>query len=91
MLQNLFIKYKPSISKIDAYLIFRSLNKSRTGYITLEEFYEFYDAMSYSWKLSPINGAWYEGLNTKMKNSVKQAVQLSDVYRCTQQWNLNLS
>merc|ERR1719273_1251083 len=42
--EGLLASYKPSATPTEAYLIFKTLNKSNSGFLTQDEFYEVYDA-----------------------------------------------
>ena len=56
--------YRGSASPTEAYLVFKLLNASKTGYLTLEEFYDVYDACLFSWKVSSRETEeWFHDLN----------------------------
>ena len=61
--EGLIKQHKPSASQTEAYLMFKVLNNSGTGYLKIEEFYGIYDACTYSWDVSRIEAAWYSKLN----------------------------
>ncbi|ESO91688.1 hypothetical protein LOTGIDRAFT_122118, partial [Lottia gigantea] len=50
--------YHSSKSKRDTYLIFKSLNTSKTGSLSLEEFYSIYDMVDLNWKLKYSDQIW---------------------------------
>lgn len=43
--------YTPKKSKRDVYLTFKSMNTSKTGVLSLEEFYKIYETSKLSWKV----------------------------------------
>ncbi|XP_050410021.1 two pore channel protein 1 isoform X1 [Patella vulgata] len=51
-------KYHPSKSRRDCYLVFKSLNTSNTGWLSIEEFYGIYDVAGVSWKLKNEDRIW---------------------------------
>ncbi|XP_048257055.1 two pore calcium channel protein 1-like isoform X1 [Haliotis rufescens] len=50
--------FRPKRDTRDYYLMFKSLNTSKTGGITLEEFYRVYDICSLQWKLKNDDSLW---------------------------------
>ena len=47
-------------SPMNNLLMFKMLNKSQSGYITVEEFYNIYDVVEYNWKPKKERGPYYE-------------------------------
>ena len=43
--------YKPKKSRRDVYLTFKHMNSSKTGALSLEEFYKIYETSKLSWKV----------------------------------------
>ncbi|XP_074641111.1 two pore calcium channel protein 1-like isoform X2 [Tubulanus polymorphus] len=54
--QGLLKFYKPRKKKTDVYLMFKTLNRSKTGLLTFEEFCEIYDITRLNWKKCPVAG-----------------------------------
>ncbi|XP_068220529.1 two pore channel protein 1-like isoform X2 [Palaemon carinicauda] len=62
------VKYfKPNLSRRDAYLTFKALNKSETGLISLSEFYNIYDVCEYKWKPYQPPDPWFVDLPTPFR------------------------
>ena len=57
--EGLIKQHKPSASQTEAYLTFKVLNKSGSGYLRIEEFYGIYDACTYSWDVTRVECPWY--------------------------------
>lgn len=57
--EGLLMAYKPSATPTEAYLIFKTLNKSNSGYLNQDEFLEVYDACRYKWTLGRALTEWY--------------------------------
>ena len=43
--------YTPKKSRRDVYLTFKHMNSSKTGALSLEEFYQIYEASKLTWKV----------------------------------------
>ena len=65
--EGLIKQHKPSASQTEAYLMFKVLNTSGTGYLTLEEFYGVYGTFAYSWNVSKVEGPWYSKLSETLQ------------------------
>ena len=65
--EGLIKQHKPSASQTEAYLMFKVLNNSGSGYLKIEEFYGIYDACTYAWDVSRIEAPWYAKLNENAK------------------------
>ncbi|XP_059149690.1 two pore channel protein 1-like [Physella acuta] len=50
--------YMPNKSRKDYYLMFKALNTSRTGMVTLEEFFKIYEVTRLKWKLKSDFSLW---------------------------------
>ena len=68
--QGLIKQHKPSKSQTEAYLMFKFLNKSETGYLRVDEFYGVYEACTFAWDASRIEGPWYSKLNDNLKQAL---------------------
>jgi len=54
--------YKPKATTRDVYLIFKALNKTRTGSLSLDEFYQLYTASGLNWHPTEPLPPWYSHL-----------------------------
>eukprot|EP00095_Tigriopus_kingsejongensis_P005462 maker-scaffold865_size87005-snap-gene-0.16 protein:Tk05462 transcript:maker-scaffold865_size87005-snap-gene-0.16-mRNA-1 annotation:"two pore channel 1" len=61
--EGLVRTYRGITSPTEAYLIFRVLNKSNTGYLQMDEFYEIFNACTYSWSQSQQEEDWFSNYN----------------------------
>ena len=61
-LDGLLRYYKPKLSKLNVYLMFKSLNRSMTGSVSLREFYSVYDAVEFQWHLQRDERPWFDEL-----------------------------
>ncbi|CAG5133866.1 unnamed protein product, partial [Candidula unifasciata] len=50
--------FLPNKTRRDYYLMFKSLNTSRTGLLTLDEFFNIYDVVRLKWKLKSDTSLW---------------------------------
>ncbi|TRY69993.1 hypothetical protein TCAL_02815 [Tigriopus californicus] len=76
--EGLVRAYKGITSPTESYLIFRLLNKSNSGHLHIDEFYDIYNATQYSWSLAQQDEDWFStchpniaDLCTIIKNAVK--------------------
>lgn len=51
--------FMPKKSRRDIYLSFKSLNICKSGYLSLDEFYQIYIAAAYSWKSKKLDTHWF--------------------------------
>merc|ERR1712223_143905 len=65
--EGLLAAYKPSATPTEAYLIFKTLNKANSGYLTSDEFLEVYDACRYSWNLGRALTEWYADMKPPIR------------------------
>ncbi|GAB6028669.1 hypothetical protein CHUAL_004495 [Chamberlinius hualienensis] len=67
-----FLKfYKPKKGHRDVYLVFKALNKSGTGFLTLDEFYPVYEFASVRWKVVKADLPWFHYITNPMKFVLK--------------------
>ncbi|XP_040579006.1 two pore channel protein 1 [Lepeophtheirus salmonis] len=71
--RGLITFYKPSASDTEAFLIFKFLNKSQLKFITLDEFYNVYDACVYKWRPAKSDEPWY---NDSISGCTKKIFEL---------------
>ena len=64
--QLLMELYEPSRTTIDNLLAYKVLDKTASGNLSQTDFYDFYDATSYSWKRLDEKKLWYEGFHLKI-------------------------
>ncbi|XP_022243090.1 two pore calcium channel protein 1-like isoform X1 [Limulus polyphemus] len=57
--QGLMHHFKPKVCKRDVYLMFKTLDTSRTRYLTLDEFYHIYEVGALSWKAQKAEDLWF--------------------------------
>lgn len=57
--QGLIKYYKSRATKLDAYLMFKTLDVNKSGNITLDEFYKVYDVTELKWKRLHPDTPWY--------------------------------
>ncbi|XP_064619525.1 two pore calcium channel protein 1-like [Lineus longissimus] len=50
--------YRAAKSRRDVYLVFKSINKSNSGLLTLEEFYQIYEVCGLNWSPKKTNEVW---------------------------------
>ncbi len=50
--------FAPKKTRTDVYLMFKHMNRSKTGSLSLEEFYKIYDTSKLSWKVSDSGCQW---------------------------------
>lgn len=60
--EGLIASYKPAASPTEAYLIFKLLNTSKSGYLSVDEFYDIYDACLYTWNVGRPQTEWYHNM-----------------------------
>lgn len=57
--------YSPHLSKLDKYLIFKTLDTENCGKITLNQFYNFYEFVGLKWSKNEITTPFYMQFNSK--------------------------
>ncbi|XP_076345676.1 two pore calcium channel protein 1-like isoform X2 [Tachypleus tridentatus] len=57
--QGLMRHFKPKACKRDVYLMFKTLDTSKTKYLTLDEFYHIYEVGALSWKAQKTDDVWF--------------------------------
>ncbi|KAL7637372.1 UNVERIFIED_CONTAM: hypothetical protein RMT77_012100 [Armadillidium vulgare] len=57
--QGLMHHYKPKASRKYVYLLFKVLNRSKSGFLNLKEFYGFYDALEFRWYHAKEKNPWF--------------------------------
>ena len=72
--EGLMKYYKPSVNRIETYLMFKILDTNRSGFITLDEFYGVYEVSELNWELKPIRGEWFADIQTKWLLTLLRAV-----------------
>ena len=60
--QGLMKYYKPRKTKQDVYLMFKTLDVDKSGYLTMEEFYRVYEVSELNWKRQHPDTPWYTRL-----------------------------
>jgi hypothetical protein len=71
------IKCHAVLATTEAYLVFKYLNTSKSGYLILDEFYHVYDAALCSWSVSRPERDWFHDLGspwTSFLGRIKRAV-----------------
>ena len=63
--EGLIKYYKPSTTRLEAYLMFKTLDTNRSGFITLDEFYDVYDVFELKWELKSIGTEWFSAIDNK--------------------------
>jgi len=66
-LEGLLTAYRPTTTPTEAYLIFKLINKSESGYLSLDEFYEIYDACQYAWSIGRPPTEWYHDMKPSIR------------------------
>jgi len=65
------------LATTEAYLIFKYLNTSKSGYLTLDEFYHVYDATLCHWNVARQEKEWYDDCPERVKallEAIRKAV-----------------
>jgi len=71
--------YQPMKGDIEILLMFKDLDKEQSGGLTFDEFTQFYDSLSYNWKVfHPPKKYWYEGENIIIRQIVTGARAIVD-------------
>ena len=63
--EGLMKYYKPSATRLEAYLMFKTLDTNRSGFITIDEFYDVYDVSELKWELNNISTEWFSQIENK--------------------------
>ena len=58
--------YQSNLSKLDKYLMFKTLDNENTGKITLNQFYNFYEFIDLKWAKSEIKTPFYMQFNSRL-------------------------
>lgn len=70
--------YRPGKSKLDSYLMFKTLDVDGSGYLTMDEFYKVYEVSELSWKRRHTGTPWYitntSGYTSKIFSRIFDAV-----------------
>lgn len=56
---GLMTYYRPGKSKLDSYLMFKTLDVDCSGYLTMDEFYKVFEVSELSWKRKHLDTPWY--------------------------------
>lgn len=62
--------FRPRMNRLTIYLIFKHLNSSRTGKLTLEEFRGLYDSAALKWKKRPSDELWSANFKPPMNTAL---------------------
>lgn len=60
--EGLMKYYKPKACRRDVYLMFKTLDVTKTGFLTLEEFYQVYEVSPLKWKPKRPEEPWFSNL-----------------------------
>jgi two pore calcium channel protein 1 len=63
--EGLMKYYKPSACKLDTYLMFKTLNKDKSGYLSLSEFYKVFEVTQLSWERKHPDTPWYVDIGSR--------------------------
>jgi len=66
-LEGLLTAYRPRTTPTEAYLIFKLINKSGSGYLSVDEFYDIYDACQYTWNIGRSPTEWYHDMKPAIR------------------------
>lgn len=70
--------YRPGKSKLDSYLMFKTLDVDGSGYLTMDEFYKVYEVSELNWKRKHSDTPWYiantSGFTSKIFSRIYDAV-----------------
>ena len=58
-------------AQTEAYLVFKLLNQSGSGQISLDEFYEVYDATLYCWNVPRLEKDWFDDVWHPIRDLLK--------------------
>ncbi|CAG2179921.1 unnamed protein product, partial [Oppiella nova] len=62
--EGLMRYYKPSATRLETYLMFKTLDTNRSGFLTLNEFYEIYEVSDLRWE-SKNTAEWFQQIDNK--------------------------
>ncbi|CAG2121729.1 unnamed protein product, partial [Medioppia subpectinata] len=62
--EGLMQYYKPGATRLETYLMFKTLDTNRSGYLTLNEFYDIYEVCEFKWE-SKNTTEWFADIDNK--------------------------
>lgn len=72
--EGLIKYYKPSANRLETYLMFKTLDSNRSGFISLDDFYGIYEVSELNWELKPKKGQWFADIRAKRLLTLFKAV-----------------
>ncbi|KAB7508205.1 Two pore calcium channel protein 1 [Armadillidium nasatum] len=80
--QGLMHHYKPKASRKYVYLLFKVLNRSKSGFLNLKEFYGFYDALEFRWYHAKEKNPWFAEVWEPFNTICHLNLKCCDRYQC---------
>lgn len=72
--EGLMLFYKPNASKLDTYLMFKALDANKSGFITLNEFYNVYEVSDLKWQPNNPQIEWFSDFRFQWIKKICQTI-----------------